>query len=259
MDIADIRRELQAAGARPRHEALALRAWARGLPLDAFAQRTESAFPARLKAALPGLAARLAGLATVVAEHPAADGAARAWEDAFAAAQVGRFLVRAGRAWEDALDFVRADTAYSRALRRDDLPYGVAAEAAARLVHARANRPPPPPDRTWAWVTGGAAAATLAFAGVAGLVSNDHHADVRDALARDLDGPVRAMTRAEALARQSQGDDWRTAAWVGLASGAALAVTSVVLYFAAPEPTSDIRLEAAATSDGLVLFARGSL
>ncbi|MCC7328936.1 MAG: RNA methyltransferase [Gammaproteobacteria bacterium] len=77
MDIADIRRELQAAGARPRHEALALRAWAHGLPLDAFAQRTESAFPARLKAALPGLAARLAGLATVVAEHPAADGAAR--------------------------------------------------------------------------------------------------------------------------------------------------------------------------------------
>ncbi len=37
-----LRDELRAAGARPRHETLMLRAWVRGLPLDAFAQREDS-------------------------------------------------------------------------------------------------------------------------------------------------------------------------------------------------------------------------
>ena len=77
MDIADIRQQLREAGARPRHETLALRAWARGLPLDAFAQRAESAFPARLKAALPAITARLAALVHASSEHPGSDGSAR--------------------------------------------------------------------------------------------------------------------------------------------------------------------------------------
>ncbi len=77
MRIETIREELRAAGARPRHEALALRAWCHGLPLDAFAQRAESAFPARLKAVLPAIEARLAGLAVIAARHPAADGSER--------------------------------------------------------------------------------------------------------------------------------------------------------------------------------------
>ncbi|QOJ32579.1 MAG: RNA methyltransferase [Gammaproteobacteria bacterium] len=77
MDIDDLRQQLRAAGARPRHETLALRAWAQGLPLQAFARRADSAFPARLKAALPDIEARLAGLVRVSEEHPAADGSAR--------------------------------------------------------------------------------------------------------------------------------------------------------------------------------------
>jgi 23S rRNA (adenine2503-C2)-methyltransferase len=68
---------LRAAGARPRHETLALRAWARGLPLDAFAQREDSWFPAKLRAALPALQADVDALVTVRAEHPGADGSAR--------------------------------------------------------------------------------------------------------------------------------------------------------------------------------------
>ena len=61
----DLRATLRAAGARPRHETLALRAWTRGLPLDALAQREDSQFPRRLQDELPALAARFAALVTV--------------------------------------------------------------------------------------------------------------------------------------------------------------------------------------------------
>jgi 23S rRNA (adenine2503-C2)-methyltransferase len=77
MRIEALQQALRAAGARPRHEALALRAWTHGLPLDAYARRAESQFPARLRAALPALEAMLSGLATPRAEHPGADGSAR--------------------------------------------------------------------------------------------------------------------------------------------------------------------------------------
>jgi 23S rRNA (adenine2503-C2)-methyltransferase len=56
---------------------LALRAWSRGLPLDAFAQREDSQFPLRLKAALPLVASQVARLATVRSEHPGTDGSVR--------------------------------------------------------------------------------------------------------------------------------------------------------------------------------------
>jgi 23S rRNA (adenine2503-C2)-methyltransferase len=77
MRIETLKDRLRAAGARPRHEALTLRAWSRGLPLNTFARRAESQFPARLRAALPSLEAELGALATVRAEHPGADGSVR--------------------------------------------------------------------------------------------------------------------------------------------------------------------------------------
>ncbi len=49
----------------------------RGLPLDAFAQREDSWFPAALKRALPDLQARFDALATVRSAHPASDGSER--------------------------------------------------------------------------------------------------------------------------------------------------------------------------------------
>jgi len=73
----ELREALTAAGARPRHVVLAMRAWARGLPLDAFALREDSQFNSRLRAALPDLAAQFAALATVREEHAGADGSAR--------------------------------------------------------------------------------------------------------------------------------------------------------------------------------------
>ena len=72
-----LREQLSAAGARPRHETLALRAWARGLRLDAFAQREDSWFPAALKHALPQLQASFDALVNVRAAHAGADGSER--------------------------------------------------------------------------------------------------------------------------------------------------------------------------------------
>jgi 23S rRNA (adenine2503-C2)-methyltransferase len=68
---------LRAAGARSRHETLMLRAWVRGLPLDAFAQREDSQFPLALRGALPALTARFTDLVTVRSEHRGADASTR--------------------------------------------------------------------------------------------------------------------------------------------------------------------------------------
>ena len=75
--LADLRHELRVAGARSRHETLALRAWTRGLPLRAFGERKDSPFPRALERELPALEARFAALATVRSEHAATDGSVR--------------------------------------------------------------------------------------------------------------------------------------------------------------------------------------
>jgi 23S rRNA (adenine2503-C2)-methyltransferase len=71
--IAELRDGLRAAGARPRHETLLLRAWVRGLPLDAFAQ----ALDAQLPLGLPAVEARFRRLVAVVSEHRGADASTR--------------------------------------------------------------------------------------------------------------------------------------------------------------------------------------
>jgi len=54
-----------------------LRAWSRGLALEAFARREDSQFPATLNTALPEIERLFRELVTVRAEHAAADGSAR--------------------------------------------------------------------------------------------------------------------------------------------------------------------------------------
>jgi 23S rRNA (adenine2503-C2)-methyltransferase len=73
----DLRDALRAAGARPRHEALMLRAWVQGQALHAFAQSEDSQLPKKLRAALPELAARFDSLVEVVSEHGGADASRR--------------------------------------------------------------------------------------------------------------------------------------------------------------------------------------
>jgi 23S rRNA (adenine2503-C2)-methyltransferase len=73
----ELRALLRAAGARPRHETLMLRAWVRGLPLDAFARTEDAQLPLPLRRALPEIAARFAALTRVLSEHPGADGSVR--------------------------------------------------------------------------------------------------------------------------------------------------------------------------------------
>jgi len=75
--LSSLREALRTAGARPRHETLMLRAWVRGLALDALARTEEAQLPRRLRAALPGIAARFDALVTVVSEHGGADASRR--------------------------------------------------------------------------------------------------------------------------------------------------------------------------------------
>lgn len=75
--LAELRDALRAAGARPRHETLLLRAWVRGLPLDAFAQSEDSQLPLTLRRAYPKLAQRFAALVGVLSEHRGADSSLR--------------------------------------------------------------------------------------------------------------------------------------------------------------------------------------
>jgi 23S rRNA (adenine2503-C2)-methyltransferase len=71
--IQELRDALRAAGARPRHETLMLRAWVRGRPLDAFARSEDAQLPLRLRRALPEVAQRFAALVGVQSEHRGAD------------------------------------------------------------------------------------------------------------------------------------------------------------------------------------------
>jgi 23S rRNA (adenine2503-C2)-methyltransferase len=75
MRIDEVKSLLHGSGAKPRHATLMLRAWARGLPLDAFAHLAD--FPARLRAALPALDATLRALVSPRSEHASNDGSVR--------------------------------------------------------------------------------------------------------------------------------------------------------------------------------------
>ena len=77
MRIDDLRTQLGAAGAKPCHQSLVLRAWSQGRALDAGRGRPEDVFPASLRAALPGLARELGALARLRTQHPAEDGSVR--------------------------------------------------------------------------------------------------------------------------------------------------------------------------------------
>ena len=72
-----LREALRAAGARPRHETLILRAWVRGLALDAFTQSEDSQLPLTLRRELPVLAGRFGTLVRVLSEHRGADASVR--------------------------------------------------------------------------------------------------------------------------------------------------------------------------------------
>jgi 23S rRNA (adenine2503-C2)-methyltransferase len=72
----ELRAAASAAGARPRHQTLLLRALARGQPLAA-GDQPATAFPRSLRVTLPALQRSVSGLATVESEHAGADGSAR--------------------------------------------------------------------------------------------------------------------------------------------------------------------------------------
>jgi len=77
MRLDHLRTRLRDLGAKPCHERRVLRAWTQALALDCGRQPAGDFLPLRLRRALPELAAELAGLARIRAEHASADGSAR--------------------------------------------------------------------------------------------------------------------------------------------------------------------------------------
>ncbi|MCB1886583.1 MAG: RNA methyltransferase [Rhodocyclaceae bacterium] len=69
--------QLRAAGAKPVHEDVLLRMWARALGPDSGHGRPDDFFPVRVRTRLPALRESLAGLARLASRHPGADGSER--------------------------------------------------------------------------------------------------------------------------------------------------------------------------------------
>lgn len=79
MRIADIHQYLADLGALPLHRERVVRAWLQAKPLDACRRRqqAENFLPIGVRAGLPQLSDKLAQLARIHSQHPAADGSAR--------------------------------------------------------------------------------------------------------------------------------------------------------------------------------------
>ena len=75
--IADIRAQLRALGAKPKHEHRVLRLWSQALPQTQGRRPLESFMPAAVRDALPAIEAQLQALATLREQHPGEDGSAR--------------------------------------------------------------------------------------------------------------------------------------------------------------------------------------
>ena len=77
MRVQDIRQQLCAHGAKPKHAQRVLRLWAMALPQDSGRRLIADFLPASLRAALPALVEELGGLARLRSEHPSQDGSVR--------------------------------------------------------------------------------------------------------------------------------------------------------------------------------------
>ncbi len=77
MRIEALRQRLQALGANPRHEHRVLRLWSQALPQDHGSRPIANFLPTTLRIALPQIERELAGLVTLVSEHPGEDGSVR--------------------------------------------------------------------------------------------------------------------------------------------------------------------------------------
>ena len=77
MQIEELRQRLRALGANPRHAHRVLRLWSQALPQDHGKRPIERFLPTPLRLALPQIERELAGLTTLVSEHPGEDGSRR--------------------------------------------------------------------------------------------------------------------------------------------------------------------------------------
>jgi len=96
MNLDSLRESFRAAGAKSGHERAMLRAWTRGLPLDAGSRPAEGFLPRCLREALPALGAKLASLAKLRSAHPAEDGSSRLLVELFDGQAVESVLLPKG-------------------------------------------------------------------------------------------------------------------------------------------------------------------
>ena len=75
--IGEIRAQLRALGANPKHEQRVLRLWSQALPQTQGRRPLESFMPAAVREALPGIETRLQALTSLREQHPGEDGSAR--------------------------------------------------------------------------------------------------------------------------------------------------------------------------------------
>ena len=75
--ISDIRAQLRALGANPKHEHRVLRLWSQAMPQTQGRRPLESFMPQAVRDALPGIEAELKALTTLREQHPGEDGSAR--------------------------------------------------------------------------------------------------------------------------------------------------------------------------------------
>lgn len=77
MRIEALRQRLRALGANPHHEHRVLRLWSQALPQDHGSRPIANFLPTTLRTALPEIERELAGLVSLVSEHPGEDGSIR--------------------------------------------------------------------------------------------------------------------------------------------------------------------------------------
>ena len=77
MKLEAIRARLRQLGAQPLHEQRVLRDWVRAAPHDQGRRRPQDFLPKGVREALPDIDAQLAGMTSLISEHPADDGSSR--------------------------------------------------------------------------------------------------------------------------------------------------------------------------------------
>jgi tetratricopeptide (TPR) repeat protein len=210
--------------------------------------------------------------------------AARAYDEAYVAVPIGPYALEAAILWERAGNSENAQTRYQQAAAAQDLTpeqQRLTVEALARVARGEQVEAPPttvqrdgtptvvqvsdPPPKSGTPVMGWALVGTGAAAIVAGVVvvviGNGKAADLRAAQDGARDGVTDDLSRADALALESDAGVFQTAGVITAIAGAAMSATGLVLVLTSGderETRGDVRLGWGFTGNGGFITATGA-